>query len=113
VIKIKGEYGRAAKMKTSEKIRKYAPPVVVLIILGFGGLTAAGLTFGAVIVIGSFICNMCLGSLFAAVGIAATVGTSIVIHKTRKDIRDAEVEPLIRSANGYDPVAIPTHQKFW
>jgi hypothetical protein len=90
VIKIKGECDMS-EMTTSKKIRKYAPPVAGLIIFGFGGFATAGLTFGAVIVIGSFICSMCLGSLFAAVGVAATVATSISIHKTHKDIAAKEV----------------------
>jgi hypothetical protein len=77
----------------------YAFPVAGLIIFGFGGFATAGLTFGAVIVIGSFICSMCLGSLFAAVGIAATVVASIKINKTHKAIKTKEVVPYFGSAN--------------
>jgi hypothetical protein len=93
VIKAKGEYdmGRVA---ASRKICLYALPVAGLIIFALGGLTTAGLTFGAVIVIGSFICNMCLGSLFAAVGATVAVATSILIHKAHVVINDEEARAV-------------------
>jgi hypothetical protein len=41
-----------------------------------------------------------LGSLFAAVGLAATVGASISIHKTRKDTKARESEEPMREEEG-------------
>jgi hypothetical protein len=72
--------------RTSKKILTLT--IIALIIFGFGGLTAVGLMFGTVIVISLFICNMCLGSLFAAVGIVTTICASIKINRDCNEVKE-------------------------
>jgi hypothetical protein len=85
VIEIKGKCDMDTLHNNIEKNRTYTLPVMALIIFGFGGLTTAGLMFGAVIVIGSFVCNMCLATLFVANGIVTTLLSLIKIHDIYED----------------------------